>query len=313
MNDTPPTYGPPYKPMTYDRALELEQSATTDGLCAMADTLRRRHRPAGIELCSIMNARSGRCTEDCKWCSQSRFHHTDIEIYSLVSAGEALELARRNERKGVARFSLVASGRTLTAADTRRVCAIYRELAAHTKISLCASLGLLDKSQLEQLRASGVTRYHCNLESAPSHFPTLCSTHTITEKMQTLRWAQEAGLEICSGGIIGIGETMAQRIELALALREAGVVSIPVNILNPIPGTPLEGTSPLSDDEVLRSIAMFRIINPTAAIRLAGGRALIKHLEHQLFRAGVDSVITGDMLTTVGSDIDADIKLTESI
>ena len=292
--------------ITYGQALELERDCSTAQLSALAGKLREKNHGQRFDTCSIMNARSGRCSEDCKWCSQSKFHHTKIDVYPLVGGEEALAMARNNEGKGVKRFSLVTSGRTLSDGDTEKICNIYGKLRSQTGISLCASLGLLGRKQMDKLHQAGVTRYHCNLESAPSFFPTLCTTHTTEEKIQTIRWARQAGMEVCSGGIIGMGESMAQRIELAITLRELEVDSIPFNVLNPIPGTALESIPRLTDDEIVRSVAMFAIINPGAVIRLAGGRVLIRHLDQQLLRSGVGGAIVGDMLTTTGSDIDSD-------
>ena len=294
-----------YRP-DYDEALSLMRSLSLEDLCALAHALRLRYQGKRVDMCSIMNARSGKCGEDCKWCSQSRFHHTDIEVYPLVDAESALREAVHNASKGVSRFSLVTSGRTLSSADTERICAIYRRIGSECPIILCASLGLLNREQLFQLKESGVTRYHCNLETAPSYFPQVCTTHTIEEKLQTIEWAREAGLEICSGGIIGMGESEEQRVEFALAIRRTGAVSIPVNILNPIPGTRLAGMPPLKDEEVIRAVAMIRILNPEASVRLAGGRSRIKAVEPELFRCGISGSIVGDLLTTTGSDIDTD-------
>lgn len=294
-----------YRP-DYDEALSLMRSLSMEDLCALAHALRLRYQGKRVDMCSIMNARSGKCGEDCKWCSQSRFHHTDIEVYPLVDAESALREAVHNASKGVSCFSLVTSGRTLSPADTERICAIYRRIGSECPIKLCASLGLLNREQLFQLKESGVTRYHCNLETAPSYFPQVCTTHTIEEKLQTIEWAREAGLEICSGGIIGMGESEEQRVEFALAIRRTGAVSIPVNILNPIPGTRLAGMPPLKDEEVIRAVAMIRILNPEASVRLAGGRSRIKAVEPELFRCGISGSIVGDLLTTTGSDIDTD-------
>ncbi len=294
-----------YRP-DYDEALSLMRSLSMEDLCALAHALRLRYQGKRVDMCSIMNARSGKCGEDCKWCSQSRFHHTDIEVYPLVDAESALREAVHNASKGVSRFSLVTSGRTLSPADAERICAIYRRIGSECPIKLCASLGLLNREQLFQLKESGVTRYHCNLETAPSYFPQVCTTHTIEEKLQTIEWAREAGLEICSGGIIGMGESEEQRVEFALAIRRTGAVSIPVNILNPIPGTRLAGMPPLKDEEVIRAVAMIRILNPEASVRLAGGRSRIKAVEPELFRCGISGSIVGDLLTTTGSDIDTD-------
>ena len=259
-----------------------------------------------FDTCSIINARSGNCGEDCKWCAQSAHYPTKISTYPLVSEKVCVEHAIATHRQGIGRLALVTSGRTLSPADTERICAIYRRIGSECPIKLCASLGLLNREQLFQLKESGVTRYHCNLETAPSYFPQVCTTHTIEEKLQTIEWAREAGLEICSGGIIGMGESEEQRVEFALAIRRTGAVSIPVNILNPIPGTRLAGMPPLKDEEVIRAVAMIRILNPEASVRLAGGRSRIKAIEPELFRCGISGSIVGDLLTTTGSDIDTD-------
>lgn len=287
----------------------LAQTLLDEELFGLAYRLRLHFQGRRVDTCSIMNARSGRCSEDCKWCAQSRFYRSRIETYPLKGADEAVGEAKHNAAKGVGRFSLVTSGRTMTDTEIDRICDTYRRLKNEVPIALCASLGLLSREQLARLRESGVTRYHCNLETAPSHFGTLCTTHTIQEKLQTIAWAREVGLEICSGGIIGMGESEAQRIEFAVALRSTGAVSVPVNVLNPIPGTPMENTPPLSDRKVLRAIALMRIAHPGADIRLAGGRSVIRHIEERALQAGVSALITGDMLTTTGSDIESDRAL----
>ncbi len=290
----------------YDDVLELIRTTPPEELYELAHRLRTHYQGKRIDTCSIMNARSGRCSEDCKWCAQSKFYKTNIDIYPLVGETEAVQEAAHNASKGVGRFSLVTSGRTLANADVDRVCAIYRCIRREVPIALCASLGLLSREQLLKLRESGVERYHCNMETAPSYFPKLCSTHTQEEKLRTIEWAKEVGLEICSGGIIGMGESMEQRVELAVTLQKIGVVSIPVNVLHPIPGTPLSGVVPLTDAEVLTTMAMMRIVNPEADIRLAGGRCMIKRLEEKVLYCGVSASIVGDLLTTTGSAIDAD-------
>ncbi|MCL2561383.1 MAG: biotin synthase BioB [Rikenellaceae bacterium] len=297
--------------LSYDEAVELARTATDEELSALADTLRRHFHGGEVDLCSIMNARSGRCPQDCKWCAQSAHHATAVEIYSLVGAREAVQMARHNADKGVRRFSLVTSGRTMTDDEVQAACEIYREIERDVpSLSLCASMGLLGETQLRALRDAGVGRYHCNLETAPSFFPSLCTTHTVADKMETLRCAQRAGMDVCSGGIIGMGETEEHRIELAVALRELNVASIPLNVLVPIPGTPLETAAPLSDSEISRCVALLCIIAPDARIRLAGGRAMIdRTLERRLLCGGASALITGEMLTTSGPDIDSDIAM----
>ncbi len=275
-------------------------------LFEIADGLRRRFLGNAVDTCSIMNARSGRCSENCKWCAQSAHNDTGCDVYPCVTPEEAVGRAKKSRDAGIMRFSLVTSGRTLSQADTERMAECFRAMSKLGGIALCGSFGLLDESQLKILKEAGMSRLHCNLETAPSKFPELCSTHTIEEKIATLRAARKVGLSLCSGGIIGMGETLLQRAELACVLRDIGVDSIPVNILQPIPGTPLENARPLSGDEILEAFALFRIANPRAHIRFAGGRSAIKSRQEEALRAGVSGVLMGDMLTTLGSSISED-------
>lgn len=296
-----------------DEALTLSETTEKEALYAAADQIRARFMGERIDLCSIMNAQSGRCSEDCKWCSQSRHFKTGVPEYKLVSAEEGLKLALENHSKGVGRFSLVTSGRALKPKQVQEACKIYEAISKECDIALCASMGLLRTPELQKLKAAGVERYHCNIETAPSHFTNLCTTHTFEEKQRTIREAQALGMKICSGGIFGMGETMAQRIEMAFVLREMAIDSIPINILNPIEGTPLQGSSPLSDDEILVTIALFRFINPTAHLRFAGGRNLIFHIQEKALGAGVSAALVGDYLTTLGAGIAEDKAMFQRI
>ncbi|MDE5568009.1 MAG: biotin synthase BioB [Muribaculaceae bacterium] len=263
-----------------------------------------------FDSCSIVNARSGLCSENCKWCAQSKHHATNCETYDLINHDECMEAARDNHRKGVRRFSLVASGRAVKGKALDSMCSLLREAKEDTGISTCASLGLLEREDLQQLWDAGVRRYHCNLETAPSHFPTLCTTHTIEDKIKTIRAAKDIGFEICSGGIIGMGETTRQRVEFALKLREVAPNSIPLNILSPIPGTPLENQQPISDDDILDTVALFRFINPRTQLRFAGGRnRLSREVQRQAMEIGINGGIVGDLLTTLGSTIAEDKTL----
>lgn len=290
-------------------AIEITKNTPLEDLCAAANRIREHFMGNHIDTCSIMNAKSGRCSENCKWCSQSAHHKTDVEIYPLVSNQEALTHALDNHSKGIARFSLVTSGRTMNDNEIDKATEIYNEIARNCSIKLCASMGLLNKEQLLKLKASGVGHYHCNMETAPSYFPSLCTTHTWQQKVQTITWAKEAGLKICSGGIIGMGESLEQRIELAFTLREIGADSIPMNILNPIPGTKLENTPPLTDDEILQAFAIFRLINPKAQIRFAGGRTRIADIQEKALLSGVSAALMGDLLTTIGASTQQDKEM----
>ncbi|MFV0555370.1 MAG: biotin synthase BioB [Mangrovibacterium sp.] len=290
-------------------AMAIAQAPEKEELYAAADEIRRHFRGDFMEMCTIVNAKSGRCSENCKWCSQSAFHHTDVEEYDLVSPQEAERMAHENAQRGVYRFSLVTSGRAVSDRKLDALCRIYQSIGKHTPIHLCASMGLLSAEQLARLRQAGVKHYHCNIETAPSFFPELCSTHSIEEKIETIRAAQAVGLKICSGGILGMGETLAQRIEMAFALRDLQVDSIPLNILMPVEGTPLADAAPLTDEEILTAFALFRFINPQADIRLAGGRSRIAHMQGRALRAGISAALVGDYLTTIGTDIEQDRAL----
>ncbi len=281
-----------------------------EALREAAAEVTRAFSPRTFDSCSIVNARSGRCPEDCKWCAQSAHYSTGADSYPVVDHDTCMRLADHNRAMGIGRYSLVTSGRALSGRPFETILGYFRELAATGGMGLCASMGLLTTDQMRQLRLAGVTRYHCNLETAPSHFPTLCSTHTIADKIKAMEAASEAGLEICSGGIIGMGETMRQRVEFALELRRVKPVSIPINILCPIPGTPLESQPPLSDDEILDTVAVFRLIHPHAVLRFAGGRMRINpDTQRRALRIGINGAIMGDLLTTIGSQIRQDMQM----
>ena len=300
--------------VTFYEARQASLSPDKQTLYKVADDLRRHFRGDHFQTCSIINARSGRCPEDCKWCAQSHKHHTGISEYPLIDAQPAIDMAVHNAGKGVGRFSFVTSGRRLTDKEVDHLVDITNQIKQKTNIDLCCSLGLLSKENLQKLWDAGHRHYHCNVETAPSFFPNLCSTHTIEDKLQTIRWAQEVGFGVCSGGIIGMGETMDQRIEMAIFLRDdVKAVSVPINILMPIKGTALQDQQPLPLEELFTTFAIFRLCNPKAEIRLAGGRVKLGEHQKEAIACGVDASIVGDMLTTTGTGgIDDDMQLFRS-
>lgn len=290
-----------------------EAERNLNAICDAADEVRRVLEGDRLDTCSIVNGRSGRCTENCKWCAQASAHHTGCQEYDFIDEKEYFDMVDRNTGRGVRRFSIVCSGRKVAMNDIRRYCELYKKTRERSGMSLCASMGLLGREELQALYDAGIRRYHCNLETSASYFPALCTSHTREDKLRTIRLAREVGMEVCSGGIIGMGETLRQRLEMAQEAREAGAVSIPINLLNPIPGTPLENTPLIGEREVILTVALMRFVAPSLTLRFAGGRArLSREATSRILRGGMNGALVGDMLTTVGNGMDEDFELFRS-
>lgn len=298
--------------ITKEEALLLVQQDLEE-LCAAANEIRQAFCDNAFDICTIINGKSGRCSENCKYCAQSACYTTDIESYPLLSTEEILAEAKKNAEQGVLRYSIVTSGRSLNDEEIDQVCESIREICSQVDIEICASFGLLQKEQLRKLKEAGVTRIHNNLEASARFFPQVCTSHTHEEKVATIHAAHQVGLNVCSGGIMGLGETMEDRIDMAMELRSLGVKSVPVNMLNPIPGTPYEHREHLSMEEMRRIVAIYRFLLPDASIRLAGGRGIMQDKGVSCFQSGANAAISGDMLTTSGITVEKDMQILEEL
>lgn len=294
--------------------LSFFKTCDLDELCNAADYIRDSLVGKKVDLCTIINGRSGKCPEDCKYCAQSAYNHTECEVYDFLPEEKILEACRVNDREGVDRFSIVTAGRALTGDEFEKAIHAYETMHRECKLELCASMGFLTEEQLLRLRQAGVTSYHHNIETSKRNFPNICTTHSYDMKIETLKKVKAIGMQACSGGIIGMGESFEDRIDMAVSLSEIPVDSIPINALMPIKGTPLENLDRISEKEILRTVAMFRFINPTANIRLAAGRALLTNDGELAFNSGANATITGNMLTTVaGATIRSDRKMLKNM
>lgn len=294
--------------ITKEEALEL-YDAPLDELKESASKITSHFFKEAIELCCISNGKCGKCSENCKFCSQSRYYNTEIQQSVLKSVDEFFKEAQANDRRGVHRFSIVTAGVRLSKAELKTIAQAYKKITSELKISCCGSLGLLDYDDFVMLKESGLKRYHNNLETSPNFFKEICTTHTMKQKEDTIALAKKAGLEICSGCILGMGESVEDRVDIALELRKLQVDSTPINILNPIKGTPLENRPTVHPDEVRRTIALFRHVLPKTVLRLAGGRLIIQKYFTDLYKYGINAEITGDMLTTAGLTVADDISV----
>ncbi|MCX7009673.1 MAG: biotin synthase BioB [Kiritimatiellaeota bacterium] len=286
--------------------------APDDDLLALLDAafrIRRHHFGRKVNLHIIRNAQSGDCTEDCSFCSQSVRSQAEIERYAMESAAALISGAQEAAEVGAVKYCMVTSGRRPSEQVLTAVCSAAERIASDLKIRLCVSLGSLTDEQAQRLKAAGVTRYNHNLESSRRFFPEICTTHTWDERVATIRRARAAGLEACCGGIIGMGEALEDRADLALALRDLEVEAIPVNLFNPRAGTPLADRPVLSAVEALKTLAMFRLVNPKAELRAAGGREAILGMLQPLALYAVNSIFTQGYLTTAGQGTNRDLEM----
>lgn len=283
-------------------------------LISQANEVRKTYIGERLELCGIVNARCGLCAEDCKFCAQSSRHNTDVVTYPLKDKGQIVAAAKETKSVGAERFGIVTSGNRLTEEEVAVIAEAVSEIKEAIGLSVCGSLGALDKEQLCFLKAAGLSRYHHNIETSRRFYPQIVSTHDFEQRITTITSAKEAGLEVCSGGIIGMGEERQDRIDMAVLLAELDVDSVPINILVPIKGTALESASPLSAEEVIRTICAFRIILKDKTIKIAAGReAALGARQVDGFRAGANGMIIGGYLTVKGAAVETDYALIEEI
>ena len=300
-----------------DKALQLESFTheELDYLFIGTDRIRDKFKGDDVKICSIVNAKSGRCVEDCSFCAQSSSFQTDAPETELMSVEEMVAAAKEAEAFGANEFSIVASG---TKMDDRKeldkVIAAVRRIKAETKLETCCSLGLMELDDLKELKAAGLDRCHHNLETAASFFNNIVTTHTYEDEVKAVQNAKEAGLQVCVGGIFGMGETFAQRVELAFSIRELGTQSLPINFLKPIDGTGLDHLETIEYYDALKTIALLRLVLPKIDLFVCGGREeVMTDKQEQLFSAGANGILGGNYLTTKGQDPKRDIEMIQSL
>lgn len=292
--------------------LRLLEAAARDppAVWRAADAIRHRFRGRAVHLCGIAAVKVGRCAEDCHWCSQSAHWHTGVEPTAPLSTQEIVEAAKAAERAGAGHFGLVSSGGRLPDDAFDAVLEAGRAVRSRTGLGVCGSFGALTPERARRLVAAGFSRYNHNLETSPHHFPNVCTTHTWDDRLRSARAAREAGLDVCCGGLLGIGETDADRVDLALAVRDLGATVVPINTLHPIAGTPLADAVPLEPVKILSIVAVYRLLLPRQVIALAGGRERnLRDLQCLMFLAGADACLIGNYLTTQGRRAEEDLTM----
>ena len=300
------------EPLDRDTALWVAGATELEELLFWANFLRESFCGNVVHLCSIINARSGACAEDCKFCAQSAHHHTEVKVYPLLPEAQTLDAAQQARQTGADSFGIVTSGGSLceNAEDFAAVCHAARQVQRTTHLSPCVSIGRLTPQSAAQLIRAGVRRVNHNLETSKRFYPEICTTHAYAQRVETVKAAKEAGLQVCCGGIFGMGESWQDRVDLALQIRELQVDAVPINFLNPIPGTPLAGQPTLPPREALRIIALYRFLLPEKEIKVCGGREVtLRDLQSWMFLAGASGTMVGSYLTTAGRSADDDLQM----
>ncbi len=300
------------RPLLADEALQLvnhDDPQSFQVLLEGADRLRRLYREK-VSLCAIVNAKSGRCGEDCRFCAQSGHYQTGVDRFGLIDVEAMLTAASAAKKMGACRFSTVVSGRRLPPEELAIIGEFASELIEKTGLAPCASLGILDESELGPLKKAGLKRYHHNMEASRSFYPSICTTRTYNENREAVLAAKRAGLSVCSGGLFGMGESWEQRVELLMDLRDMAVDSVPINFLHPIAGTPLEHADGLTPKDCLRIIALARHILPDKGVIVCGGREWnVRELQPMIFKAGASGMMVGNYLSTKGRKPEDDLRM----
>lgn len=280
-------------------------------LMSWTDRVRQTFNGNTVDLCSVINARSGGCPEDCSFCSQSVYSSSDITTYPLLPADTVIEGARTAKANGASKFCLATSGNGIgNKKELDKICEIISRITCEVGINVCATLGSMAKDEMTALKSAGLSRFHHNLETAEAFFPEVCTTHTYQDRIEQVRHAKDVGLSICSGGIFGIGETIDHRVDLAFAIRELDVDSVPVNFLMPFQGSPLSVTKTITPWDALKIIALFRLVMPDKEIRICGGRTTaLRELHPFIFACGANGMMIGNFLTKGGREPAKDLQM----
>jgi biotin synthase len=301
------------KEMTREEALELIDIHDSDifDLFVAANRIKEHFVGKKVHLCSIINAKSGRCPEDCGFCAQSSRHKTDIPVYDMVSVDEIIKGARFSEKNKATCFGIVTSGKTIKdEKDLDIICAAIKRIRNETEISPSASLGMVSYEQAIALKEAGLVTYHHNIETSRNYFPNVCTTHSYDDDLETIKNIKRAGLKVCSGVIFGLGEEKADWVDMAFTLKELDVDSVPINFLNPVKNTKFEDNEPIPALELLKGVALFRFILPAKKISVCGGRERnLRGLQSYMFLAGANGTMAGNYLTTKGRDKEEDMQM----
>jgi len=304
------------EPLTFNKAIYFSKLKGEDvlDLISLANRVRKEYAGEGVELCALINAKSGECSENCYFCAQSIHYNTNISVYPFKSEEEILQAAKDAEKSGATRFCIVTSGKRPQTKDFKKIISALERLSKETNLGLDCSLGSLNKNEICALKDVGMSRYNHNIETSEDYFDKICTTHSYKDRLTTIKLLKEAGVETCCGGIIGLGEDWNERIKFAFTLKQLDVDCVPINILDPRPNTPLEKAKPLAPMEIIKTVAIFRLILKDKIIKIAGGREVnLRDLQSVALLAGANGLIIGNYLTTQGRTASLDLQMIKDL